>query len=78
MEELVLAASRLGERGLARVSHAIEHLQLRLRAVECARDPKVKDWITATRSDVTSGEVNRRIAMQPGDPRALLGSPEVP
>lgn len=76
MEELVLAASRLGERGLARVSHVIEQLQLRLRAVECTRDPEVKRWITATRADVARGEVDRRIASQPSDPRALLGSAE--
>ena len=73
MEELVLAASRLGERGLARVSQVIEHLQLRLRAIECARDPQVKNWIAATRSDIASGDVARRIEKQPSDPRDLIG-----
>ena len=78
MEELVLVASRLGERGLARVSQLIDHLQLRLRAVECARDPHVKNWIATTRAEVASGEIDRRIALQPDDPRELLGCSEAP
>ena len=72
MEQLVLAASRLGERGLARVSQVIEHLQLRLRAIECARDPQVKGWIAATRAEFERGEVARRIEKQPDDPRDLI------
>jgi hypothetical protein len=73
MEELVLAASRLGERGLARMSQVIEHLQLRLRAVECTRDPQVKNWIAVSRAAVANGEVDRRVKLQPDDPRELLG-----
>lgn len=73
MGELVLTASRMGERGLARVGQVIEHLQLRLRAIECSRDPDVKRWIETTRAEVTSGEVARRIEQQPDDPRELLG-----
>lgn len=73
MDGLVVAASRFGERGLAKVGQIIEHLQLRLRAVERSRDPEVKRWIADTRARVASGEVARQIKEQPDDPRDSIG-----
>ena len=73
MDLLFVAASRLGERGLARVGQIIDHLQLRLRAVERARDPDVKRWIAETHTQVASGDIERQLKEQPDDPRDLIG-----
>lgn len=78
MDDLLVAASRLGERGLAKVGQIIDHLQLRLRAVDRARDPDVKRWIAGTRAQVASGDIERQLTEQPDDPLELIGRSTAP
>lgn len=73
MANVLVAASRLAKRGLAKVGQIIDHLQSRLRAVERARDPDVKRWIAETRAQVASCDIERQLNEQPDDPRDLIG-----
>jgi hypothetical protein len=74
--DLLVCTARVAERALTRVSttvkRVVSRVRLRLRAFEAARDREVASWVEEMRSLVERGEIDRLLAEQPDDPRALI------
>lgn len=79
MTDRTTSTVRLAERGVAAAKSAVvallTHVQLRLKAIELARDPETKRWVADMRARVARGELREMIAAQPENPRSLLVKP---
>jgi len=76
MAEVTRTTARFVERGLvatrARVSQILDSVQLRLRVIDVSRDPEVRRWAADMRERAASGDLARRLAEQPDDPKEFV------